>query len=44
MTVGAADAQVRLCVVNKKLSYEEYDEMHWELINLHPGVIAPAQS
>ena len=36
--------QVRLCVVIKKLSYEKYDEMHRELINLHPGVSAPAQS
>ena len=36
--------QVRLCVVNKKLSYEKYDEMHWKLINLHPDVSAPAQS
>ena len=35
--------QVSLCVVNKKLCYEEYDEMHRELINLHPGVSAPAQ-
>ena len=36
--------QVRLCVVKYKLSYEEYDEMDWELINLHPGVSAPAHS
>ena len=35
--------QVSLCVVNKKLCYEEYDEMHRELINLHHGVNAPAQ-
>ena len=32
MIVGAEGAQVssqvRLCVVNKKLSYEKYDEMH----------------
>ena len=35
--------QVCLCVVNKKLSYGKYDEMHRELINLHPGVTAPAQ-
>ena len=38
MTVGVVGAcwccgrsgkfQVRLCVVNKKFSYEEYDEMH----------------
>ena len=36
--------QVSLCVVNKKLCYDEIDEMHRELINLHPGVSAPAQS
>ena len=36
--------EVSLCVVKKKLCYEEYDEMHRELINLHPGVSAPAQS
>ena len=35
--------QVSLCVVNKKLCYEEFDEMHRELIKLHPGVSAPAQ-
>ena len=44
MIVDAVGAQVSLCVVNKKLCYEEYDEMHRELINLHPGVSAPAQS
>ena len=42
MIDDAASAQVSLCVVNKKLSYEKYDEMHRELINLHPGVSAPA--
>ena len=36
--------QVSYCVGNKKLSYEKYDKMHRELINLHPGVSAPAQS
>ena len=35
MIVDAAGAQVSLCV-------DDYNEMHWELINLHPGVSAPA--
>ena len=35
--------QVSSCVVIKKLSYEKYDEMHLELINLHLGVSAPTQ-
>ena len=35
--------QVSLYIVNEKLSYDEIDEMHRELINLHPGVSAPAQ-
>ena len=43
MIVGVVGAQVSSCVV-KKLSYEKYDEMHRELINLHPGVSVPAQS
>ena len=36
--------QVRLGVANKRLSYEKYDEMYLELINLNPRVSAPAQS
>ena len=36
--------QVSSCIVNEKLCYVEIDEMHLELINLHPGVSAPAQS
>ena len=42
MVVDATGAQVSLCVVDEELYYEDYDEMHRELINLHPGVSAPA--
>ena len=34
--------QVSLCVVDEELCYDDYDEMHRELINLHPSVSAPA--
>ena len=33
--------QVSLCVVDEELCYEDYVEMHRELINLHPGVSVP---
>ena len=36
--------KVSFYTVNVKLSYEKYDEMHWELINLHPDVSVPTQS
>ena len=35
--------QVSLCFDVEELCYVDIDEMHRELINLHPGVSAPVQ-